>query len=168
MQRYVTMAVNRLLRKEHLSRRALDDEISKRAFENYIEALDPMKLFFLASDVDRLSRYESSIDELVASGNIQIAYDIFNVFLERVDQRLAEVEQIIDEEHDFTLDEQLETDIDAIEFPKDEADARERWRKRIKYELLVRKTDDMTLDEGTGQTPSPIQLPWQAAAPDRS
>jgi carboxyl-terminal processing protease len=34
-----------------------------------------------------------------------------------------------------------------MEFPKTAAEARELWRKRIKYELLVRKTDGMTLEE---------------------
>ena len=42
---------------------------------------------------------------------------------------------------DFTVDERYVVDRDAAQFPKDEAEAQDRWRQRIKYDLLVQKAD---------------------------
>ena len=63
--RHVAFVVTSLLKKEHLSRRPIDDMISKRAFEMFMDQLDPLKVFFLQSDFDEFSVYETRIDDFV-------------------------------------------------------------------------------------------------------
>lgn len=145
--RHVAFVVTSLLKKEHLSRRPIDDMISKRAFEMFMDQLDPLKVFFLQSDFDEFSVYETRIDDFVKGGDISVAYKILDRFLERVDQRTGEVDELLALDHDFTIDESLSTDPDTMQFATTAEEARELWRKRIKYELLVRMTEDMTLEE---------------------
>ena len=57
------------------------------------------------------------------------------------------MDELLALDHDFTIDESLSTDPDTMQFAKTAEEARELWRKRIKYELLVRMTEDMTLEE---------------------
>ncbi|MEO8270524.1 MAG: carboxy terminal-processing peptidase, partial [Aureliella sp.] len=69
------------------------------------------------------------------------AIDVFKVFLKRVDERIAQAQELIDEEQDFTINEDLVIDSDTAKYPLDDSDARDRMRKQIKYRMLVYKSD---------------------------
>ena len=126
-----------LMEQMHLSKLPLDDTISERAFERYIKVLDPLKDYFLQSDIEEFTVFEKQIDDKVQAGNFEIALVIFRRFLERVDQRTQLALQMIDQPYDFTLDETIVTDADLLTFAKTDDETREKWRKRIKYSLLV-------------------------------
>ncbi len=139
--RQITLAVVALLGREHLSTHELDDEISRRAFENFIKALDPMKVYFYQSDIDAFRNYADRLDDMARRGDISFAYLVFKTFLERIDERVAVIDQLLDVEHDFTMDEQMVVDRDEARYAATPEEARERWRKRIKYDLLVLAAD---------------------------
>ncbi len=140
--RHITTAVVSLLEREHLSKHKLDDEISQRGFEAFLKSLDPLKLYFLQSDIDEFKRYQNLIDNRLKEKDIRFAYQVFERFLERVDQRVAAIDQILQMEHDFTLDEQMVIDRDIAQYAKNSQEAFDRWRKRIKYDLLIQKGDE--------------------------
>ena len=146
-ERRVTLSVATLLQRLHLARRPLDDELSKRALTNYLDSLDPMKIYFLQSDVDEYMASADEIDDQIKQGDIRLGYQIYRRFLDRVDQRTAMVDQLLDMEHDFTIDEKMVTDRDTLKYPKNDAEARERWRKRVKYDLLLQKADEVAVEE---------------------
>ncbi len=152
IDKQISKMVAQLMQRDHLSARKLDDTISERAFDMFIKSLDPMKTYFLEEDIVEFSKWKDELDDKMVEGDYEIAFAIFNRFIERVDQRVAQALELIDEEHDFTIDEELITDRDAIEFPKTDAEARDVWRKRIKYNLLVLKNDDdEPADAGEGE-----------------
>lgn len=134
--------VSALLRREHLSRHPLDDEIASRALDLYLKALDPMKVYFLQSDIDAFNRQETQIDDQLKRGKIDLGYTVFQTFLRRIDERVKLVDEFLATEHDFTVDEEIVVDPDAAQYAKDDAEARDKWRKRIKYDLLTLKADD--------------------------
>ena len=129
--------VSTMMEQLHLSKLPLDDTIAERAFEHYIKALDPLKDYFVQSDIDEFSSSKTQIDDRIQTGHFDIAFAVFRRFIERVDQRTALALEIIDEPHDFTIDETLATDPDLLTFAKTDAEVRDKWRKRIKYSLLV-------------------------------
>ena len=129
--------VSTMMEQLHLSKLPLDDTIAERAFDQYIKVLDPLKDYFEQSDIDEFSAFENSIDDNIQQGNFDIALKIFRRFIERVDQRTSLALEIIDQPHDFTLDETLATDPDLLTFAKTKDEVRDKWRKRIKYSLLV-------------------------------
>lgn len=145
--RQVTLAVASLLRNGHLSEHALDDEISKRSFESFIKSLDAMKLYFYQSDIDGFRQHETELDDRLKRGDVGFAYSVYETFLKRVDERLATIEELLDAEHDFTVDEEIIIDPDEATYPRNAAEANEAWRKRIKYDLLVQKADKKTDEE---------------------
>lgn len=138
---YVAKAVSALLPSEHLSKHALNDDIAERALKTYLKTLDPMKVYFNQSDVDSFRQRVKDLDDQVLKGDITFAYDVFNTFLKRVDERLQIVEQVLAMNHDFTVDEEMVTDADLATYAKNGAEAFDIWRKRIKYDLLLQKTD---------------------------
>ncbi len=139
--RHVTNIVTRLLQREHLSKHGLDDEISQRGIDAFVKSLDPLKLYFYKSDVDEFNLHRNRLDDYLKDNDIKFAYTVFNRFLERVDERIAMVDEILQMEHDFSVDEEMIIDRDVAEYSRDKKQAFDRWRKRIKYDLLVLKSD---------------------------
>jgi carboxyl-terminal processing protease len=146
-ERRVTLSVATLLQRLHLARRPLDDELSAACLDGFLKTLDPMKLHFLQADIDDFSKSRTEIDDQMKQGDIALAYQIFKRFLQRVEERNVVVDELLAAEHDFTVDEFMVTDRDLLNYPKDQTELRERWRKRIKYDLLVQKADDIDLAE---------------------
>ena len=142
--RRITRVVTLMMERAHLLQHELDDVISNRSIKSFIDRLDPMRLYFLKSDVDGFMEKKDSIDDMVSEGDITFAYTVFNKYLERIDERLPVINKIIDADHDFTAKESINTDWDNVEFPESAKEAEDRWRKRIKYNLLVLKGDDET------------------------
>lgn len=138
----VARAVTIMIRNDHISRKPLDDEISERCFKSFLDTLDPGRLYFYQSDVDKLSQAKLNIDDMVQRGDISFAYEVFATYLQRVDERLALAEELLKQDFDFTLDEEMVKDPDDQSYAANEQEARERWRKRIKYDLLVLKSQD--------------------------
>ena len=137
----VSKMVARLMQDDHLSSRDLDDTISMRAFDMFIKNLDPLKAYFLKSDIEEFSKYKDQLDDQMKTGDYSAAFAVFNRFLTRVDERSAVAFELIEADHDYTIDEEMTTDPDILDFPATAEEARESWRKRIKYSLLVLKGD---------------------------
>ncbi len=137
--RQVSVLVSTLMTQDHLSSRKLDDAISQRAFDTYIKSLDPMKVYFLQSDIDEFTKYRSKLDDQMRKGDYTAAFKIFKRFLERVDQRVATALELLDREFDFSIEEEMITEPDILTYPDSDEEANEIWRKRIKYSLLVEK-----------------------------
>ena len=146
--RHIALVVSSLVKREHLSRHPLDEEISGRCLKTLLESLDPMKVYFYQSDIDEFSKYETGLVDSVRKGNITFAYTVFLTFLERIDERVTMVDQILAGPLDFTVDEQMVVDHDLAQYPRTPAEALDRWRKRIKYDLLVLKVDKVKGKEG--------------------
>jgi carboxyl-terminal processing protease len=100
-----------------------------------------MKLYFEQPDVDAFNRRRFDLDDLVKKGDLTFAHEVFNVFLKRVDERVAMVDELLNTQHDFTVDEEMVTDPDVATYAHNSSEAREKWRKRIKYDLLMQKSD---------------------------
>ena len=146
-ERNISLLVAHLMDRDHLSDLRVDDKTSQRAFEKFIESLDAMKLFFLQSDIDEFSRERFSIDDYVKKGELGWARKVFDRFLQRVKERIAVAQQYVDAEHNFTLDETMVRDPDKMVYATSVAEANERWRKRVKYDMLLQITDDVTQEE---------------------
>jgi carboxyl-terminal processing protease len=145
--RQITLAVRSYLEREHFTRRPIDDEIARRWFGIFLEALDPMKVYFLQSDVDAFMQKRESLDDLVKRGDVSFAYEVYNRFLERVDARLPLIEKLLATPQDFTKDESIVVDRDDTKWAASEAEAEDIWRKRIKYDLLVQKMEKTPVEE---------------------
>jgi carboxyl-terminal processing protease len=140
--RHITAAVIALLKEQHLLRHPLDNEISQRCYKTFIKSLDPLKVYFYQSDIDEFDKQKDKLCEALRNRDVSFAYTVFLTFMERVDQRVAMVDELLAEPLDFTADEQMATDRDQLNYPKTPEEAKQRWRERIKYDLLMLKSAD--------------------------
>lgn len=147
INKHVAKLVTKLMQDDHLSNRPLDDKISQRAFDLFVKSLDPMKVYFAQSDIDEFSVWRTDLDDEMKRGDFTAAFAIFRRFLQRVDQRTETAANMVDADHDFTLKEEMVTDSDMLTFAATEEEAVEKWRKRIKYSLLVFRDDESRKDK---------------------
>lgn len=145
--RQITLTVRILMTRQHLTKHKLDDEISQRALVTFLKTLDPMKLYFLQSDIDEFDAKKNDIDDMINDGKLDFAFTVFDRLMERMGESVTVANHMIDEKHDFTADEYLSTDWDNLTYAADRATLDDRWRKRIKYNLLVLKGDETEGDE---------------------
>jgi carboxyl-terminal processing protease len=145
--RQVALIVTALLRQEHLLQRPLNDDVSRRALDTFVKQLDPMKIYFYQSDIDEFMQQRDQLDDFVKRGDLRFAYDVFNRFLKRVEERVGFVNELLKVQPDFTIDEEMVADPDVAQYATTREEAYDRWRKRIKYDFLVLKTEDVTGQE---------------------
>lgn len=145
--RRIALMVSSRLDGYHLSEMRIDDEISRRTFENFFKTLDPMKLFLYESDVEEFSNEKEAIDDYVKKGNVELSKRIFDLFLQRVKERIAVAQEFVDAQHDFDADESMIRDPEKMAYAKNKAEADERWRKRVKYDLLKQISDEVEYEE---------------------
>lgn len=139
----IALLVSALMDRHHLSDMRVNDEISQRALEMFFKQLDPMKLYFMQEDIDSFAKERTRIDDYIRRGDVRLANRIFELFLLRVDTSMDYADKFIDEEHDYSVDETFVRDPDEIPWAKNTEEIADRWRKRVKYELLLQTADDV-------------------------
>ncbi len=149
--RYIASSVRNLVKEQHLSRHSLDKEIAGRWMKLFLKAMDPMKLYFYQSDVDEFTQHQDDLINNLQKNDISFAYVVFKRFLQRVEERVKMVDQLLTQPQDFTVDEEMIIDRDVLQYPTNPGEARERWRKRIKYDLLALKTEKDKKDKKEGK-----------------
>ncbi len=136
-QRQTALILNRVLERYHYRKVHLDDRLSEAILKRYLESLDPNKSFFTQADIERFSRYRHELDDAIASGRLEPAFDIFRAFRQRVDQRVALALKLLRENHfDFTRKESYRFDREDAPWPRDESAISDQWRKRVKNDIL--------------------------------
>jgi carboxyl-terminal processing protease len=145
--RLITHAVATLMERTHLTQQMLDDKIAERCFDTFVKELDPLKLFFYQSDIDEFKSKKTLLDDAFKRGDVRFAYEVFNRFLTRVDERVQVAHAELDKTHDFAVDEEMIRDPEAATFPKTPEEAAERWRQRVKFDLMKELADDVTMEE---------------------
>lgn len=150
-EKSIARAITQMLDGMHVTKMPLDDEISARFFDHYIEALDPSKLYFLQSDVEEFRGKKSKLDDLVKKGDVRFAFEVFERFVTRLDERVAQSEAILAAKHDFSVDEDLVLDRDEQPFASTPEELNELWRKRIKYLILDKQASGETFEEAVKQ-----------------
>lgn len=131
-----------MISRYHINHGRIDDTVAPPLFNRYLEMLDPQKVYFTQDDIDRFSQSKMQLDDLVKEGDVNFAYDVFEQYRRRFDQRIEYVHKLIDMEHDFTVDESLNTDVESLPWAKTDDEINERWRRRVKFDILKRLLDE--------------------------
>ncbi len=137
--RLVAQVVCELLQEGHVTRPKIGDEISKRLFRRFLKDLDPNKVYFLKSDIDEFKKHETELDDQLLKGDMSFAYKVYGRLVERIGERLKLIGELLDAKQDFTVKEYLETDPTKVEYASTAEELRDRWRKRIKFDLLLQR-----------------------------
>ncbi len=136
-QTSLDQTIAKLLSQHHYRQSKLDDRLSALILNTYLDDLDFGRVYFLAGDIADFEQYRNTLDDALKSGNLQPAYEMFNVYLRRLAERTARVQALLQQEFRFNVDESLNVDRKNAPWAKTPAELDEIWRKRLKHELLT-------------------------------
>ncbi len=125
-----------LLTRYHYKAVPLDDALSSKMFDQYLKALDPEKLYFLQSDIDRLAGQRTRLDDAILGEDLRTPFEIFNLYERRAAERMAYARSLLSQGFKFDSDETLMLDRKAQPWPATLAEAQDLWRKRVKNDWL--------------------------------
>ncbi|GLX85375.1 tail-specific protease [Thalassotalea loyana] len=120
----------------HYKKFKIDDDLSHQIFDRYIKQLDFNKNVFLASDVAQFDQYRDDFDAVIARGQLQVAYDIYNLNLQRRVERYEYALTLLDKPFDFTKKESYHFDREDASHPETIDELNELWRQKVKYDAL--------------------------------
>lgn len=136
-----------VLERGHYSPVAIDDDFSKKVYKKYLNNIDPTKRFFIQSDIEEFSKYESSIDDMILNKDLTF-FNLTNArLLKRMKESRAIYENILENPFDFTVKEYINVDYDKLPFCESKSDLENRWRKQLKLSALSSITDKQKLEE---------------------
>src|SRR5947209_5953211 len=145
----ICVSVGRLLEEGHYTHQQLSADVSQKFLKNYLELLDFSHLFFTQKDVDALTaKYGTALGDDVLLGNLKPAYEIYDLYQKRVDERVAKIKELLKEPMDFKTNATVDVRREKAPWPKDEAQANELWRSRIASELLQEKLSEHPIEPG--------------------
>lgn len=127
------------LESRHYSKQKLDNSLSTDFFDNYVDSIDPGRLYFLATDLQSFEKFRFNLDDLMRKGDLVPGFTIFNRYQQRVKERLQDIVDKLPTQvaaFDFALEESISLDKDDREWAQSEADLAERWRKQLKNQAL--------------------------------
>jgi carboxyl-terminal processing protease len=139
--------VTEFIQKSHYQHAAVDDDLSSKVLDRYIEALDNNRMYFLASDIAVFEQFRYELDEMVRSEPLNPVFEMFEVYRTRVRERLNFALAQLDTEPNFTIDESYEFDREELPWAKSEAELDEIWRLRVKNDELSLALADKTWEE---------------------
>ena len=136
-----------VLERGHYSPVAIDDDFSKKVYKKYLNNIDPTKRFFIQSDIEEFSKYESSIDDMILNKDLTF-FNLTNArLLKRMKESRTIYENILENPFDFTVKEYINVDYDKLPFCDSKSDLEDRWRKQLKLSALSSITDKQKLEE---------------------
>lgn len=133
---YEIRVIDRLLEQFHYKDYRLDDTLSQTILNNYIDSLDPSRLFFTATDIREIEKLKSNFDEYIRQGITAAYLSIFNIYRNRVQERTDFALQRLEYNFNFDLDEEYEIDRSESPWAEDKTELNTLWRKRIKNDLI--------------------------------
>jgi len=145
--RTIARNVSKLMEQYHYSQPTLDNSLSSAIFDRYLDTLDGNRIYFLASDVASIGRFRYQFDDRTKSGDLEPAFDLFNMFRERVRQRIEHALTLLETEPDFSIEESYRPDRSELPWPVSEEEMAEVWRQRVKYDAVNLMLSGQTWEE---------------------
>ena len=149
-QKKATLEILETLDKRHFTHIAVDDALSVKFLNNYIDQLDPNKSFFLQADIDEFLTYQYALDDALKKGQNTIGFAIYQRLRVRMNDRLQLIINNLTDNpppSDFSIDENFLLNNEDQDWPKTSEEANEQWRKRIKSYFLTQKLSGESADE---------------------
>lgn len=155
---FLTDAITQFLKIRHYEPQNIDDELSERVFDIYLERLDFNKRYLLESDVKELRKYEYKIDDQLESKQ----FDFFNLSSDLIHKRLLETddyfEKYLSKPFDLSVDEVIDTDPENTNFASDKKELEDIWRKSLKLQVVARVAGSLETQDEAAQKSDTVKI----------
>jgi carboxyl-terminal processing protease len=136
-----------VIEKGHYDPAIIDDKFSKGIYKDYVQALDPSKRFFLQSDIDEFSKYETELDDQLMNKDLTFFSLTYDRLMKRMEESKKIYRGILNTPFDYNVEESFNTDYEKAPYAKSAAELTDRWRKQIKLSTLSSLTERLKIQE---------------------
>ncbi len=125
-----------VMQKGHYDPKNIDDAFSEDVYNNFLKGLDPLKRYFLASDIADFDQYKTEIDDQIKNKELTF----FNLVYERFQERMKDVQEIypivLEKPFDFNKKETINVDYDNLAYAQSIKELKSRWEQQLKFSTL--------------------------------
>src|SRR5208283_1506629 len=130
-----------MLTNYHYVKKPFDEGVSSQFLDTYLEMLDPQHIHFTQADLAEFEPYRTNLNHLTLPsrrpGDTTPACQIFNRFVERLEQRTAYADDLLKhEKFTFDTDERITINRKGLPYPANLDEATTLWRERLRFEYL--------------------------------
>ena len=130
-----------MLERYHYLKKPFDEAVSSQFLDHYLDTLDPQHVHFTQGDLAQFEPYRTNLNHLTIPGrrpaDTSPASEIFNRFVERLQQRTAYADDLLKQEKfTFDTDERITINRKGAPYPADLDGAKQLWRERLRFEYL--------------------------------
>ena len=122
------------LASQHYRSQEIDDALSDRYLDEYINTLDSGKNYFLQSDIDEFEKWRLKLDDLSKRGDIKPGFIMFNRVRDRAMTQLEKNITLLEDENyvfDFETSDSIMFDPELRSWFKTQQEASKFWEKRL-------------------------------------
>ena len=136
------------LASRHYRSQEIDDALSDRYLDEYINTLDSGKNYFLQSDIDEFEKWRLKLDDLSKRGDIKPGFIMFNRVRDRAMTQLEKNITLLEDENyvfDFETSDSIMFDPELRSWFKTQQEASKFWEKRLvdsMIRLLLNEKDE--------------------------
>jgi len=138
--------------RSHYKKIQINDELSSDIYDKFIKQLDYSRHVFLAQDIKSFEAHRLAFDNVIAGGDLNVAYDIFNLNLKRrleryeyalslldskpTNDKTSDTETKSESPFDFSTDEVYSYDRENASWPVDKKELDALWYSKVKSDAL--------------------------------
>ncbi len=138
--------ISYVLDQGHFVEKEINDDFSRKVFNEYLNIIDPYKRYFYKSDIEEFKKYEDQLDDKFINAEI----DFFDLTYNRGQQRFNEskliYKEILNNPFDYQIDENFNADFKSLDYVKNKSEMRDRWRKQLKFSS-IESYDDLLMEQ---------------------
>lgn len=128
--------ISYVLEKLHFEPTAVNDVFSRRVFDNFIAGLDPMKRYFLASDIEEFKDYRDQLDDQIKAVDISFFNLVHERLIYRIDESKDLYKKVLKTPYNFNAVDSLVVDYKTLPYAATPKALEARWRSQLKYVSL--------------------------------
>ncbi|MDO5679663.1 MAG: carboxy terminal-processing peptidase [Pelistega sp.] len=131
-----SIIIANILTRFEYDKKPLDLAMANRIFDEYFKKLDPQKMYFLESDIEQFRQYQPLFSEMILKGSLNIPFDIFRLYRQRVEERYDYVLKELERPFDFEVDESFSIERKKMDRATTVEQVNDVWRRRLKNDFL--------------------------------
>ncbi len=135
-ERLLMSLMSKVLSENHYARLEMNDEFSHRVYDLYVDRMDYNRMYFLKKDIEKFEESRDDLDDQIKKADLSFYREVSKAYGKRLDEAEKYVNDILEEDFDFTIDENYETDAEKRGYAEDSKELKEVWRKYLKYTVL--------------------------------
>jgi carboxyl-terminal processing protease len=128
--------VTYVLGKWHYDAADLDDTFSIAVYDKFINGVDPIKRYFLQSDIKEFEKYKGDIDDQIKIKDLSFFNFVYERLMLRMDESKEICQDALKTPFNYSLDESINVDYDESTYAKTKKELQARWRKQLKFSTI--------------------------------